>query len=171
MLTPWQIPCEASIRRGQLKHSWLENQVLNKRAEDVVTFRQRGGWPALENEFEEWVKDARTLAAELTDGFSPAQLVDTVTPFRRLSEKDKQRIKQPLHAAYLENSGITNLRLLLQEAAESLDKALKELLEEWQQPATSGSDQALCAAWSVFVERATNLKNVLERLPKGIVLP
>jgi hypothetical protein len=169
MLTPWHIPSEASIRRGQLKHSWLENQILNKRAEDVLAFRHRGGWPALENEFAEWVRDAQTLAAELTDGFGPAQLIDTLTPFQHLSEEDKQRIKGALHAAYLENSGITALQGPLQEAAENLDKALNELLREWRQPA--GSDQVLRAAWSVFVERAISLKEVLERLPRGIVLP
>ena len=111
------IQCSANTLRGQLKHSWLENQLCNKTAHDVVSFWRQEGWPALEMEFEGRVGDVMRLSDDLEDGFSPAQLVDRLTPFAGLSEELKMEIRKAVHTAYLKSSGICDLKAPLREAA------------------------------------------------------
>lgn len=171
MRAPWNISCDANTRRGQLKHSWFENQVLNKTSDNVINFWKTTGWKALEQQFAVHIRKAIQLSDELESGFSPAQLVDTLTPFEKVDDKTKELIKQAVHKAYLESSNITELKAPLKEAAEELEKALKHLFEVWNQQVFEKSESELKKAWDEFLIKATKLHSVLEQLPKGIVLP
>ena len=72
MLTPWNIYCEASGRRGVLRHAWLENQILNKTPEQAAMLCSRtGGWIALEADFPKSVRQARELAEGLAETLAP----------------------------------------------------------------------------------------------------
>lgn len=171
MGTPWNISCETNTLRGQLKHSWLENQVLNKTSDNVINFWKSTGWKALEQQFAVHIRKAIQLSDEQESGFSPAQLVDTLTPFEKVNDETKELIKQAVHKAYLESSNITQLKVPLKEAAEELEKALGHLLEAWNQQVSEKSELELKKAWDEFLTRARKLHSVLEQLPKGIVLP
>jgi hypothetical protein len=99
MLTPWNIPCDANILRGQLKHSWLENEVLFFSPENIVSIWKRGEWAELERKYSARIEHALSLVENFVDGFSPAQLVDTLRPLACLSPQDKETIKAAAHAA------------------------------------------------------------------------
>ena len=171
MFTPWNIDCDTNTLRGQLKHSWLENQVLNKTSDNIISFWKANGWNALEQQFAVHIRKAIQLSDELESGFSPAQLVDTLRPFEKVDDETKELIKQAVHKAYLESSNITQLKAPLKEAAEEMEKALEHLLEAWNQQVSEKNEQELKKAWDKFLTRARKLHSVLEQLPKGIVLP
>lgn len=169
MLTPWNIPCDANTLRGQLKHSWLENEVLNVSIETVITLWRQGG-ADLATRYAVRVQDISRLAESLADGFSPAQLVDTLKPFGGLSTEERTAIKGAVHAAYLESSGILTLQAPLKAAAMGMEAALQELSRAWTLPQPQG-ESAVRAAWEGVREKASALIEVLELLPKGVVLP
>ena len=169
MFTPWNIPCEANTLRGQLKHSWLENEILYISIETVITLWRQGG-ADLATRYAVRVQDLSRLADSLAEGFSPAQLVDTLKPFGGLSTEERAAIKGAVHAAYLESSGILALQAPLKAAAMGMEAALQELSRAWVLPQSQG-ESAVWAAWEGVREKASALIMELERLPKGVVLP
>lgn len=160
-----------SVTCGQLKHSWLENQVLNKTSDNIIDFWKAKGWNALEEQFEVHIKKAINLSEELEYGFSPAQLVDRLTPFEKVDCETKELIKQVVHKAYLESSNITELKVPLKKAAKELEKAFEHMLEAWNQPVSETNEKKLRKTWGIFLTMARKLHSILEQLPKGIVLP
>lgn len=169
MLTPWNIPCDANTLRGQLKHSWLENEILFISVETVITLWRQGA-SDLVARYVVRVQDLSGLIDSLAEGFSPAQLVDTLKPFGGLSMEMKSAIKGAVHAAYLESSGIFALQAPLKAAAMGMEAALQELSRTWTLPQPQG-ESAVRAAWEGVREKASALIMELERLPKGVVLP
>jgi hypothetical protein len=169
MLTPWNIPCDANTLRGQLKHSWLENEILYISIETVITLWRQGGADLAARSVVR-VQDLSCLADSLADGFSPAQLVDTLKPFGGLSTEMKSAIKGAVHTAYLESSDILALQAPLKAAAVGMEAALQELSRAWALAQPQG-ESAVRAAWEGVREKASALIMELERLPKGVVLP
>jgi hypothetical protein len=162
-------PCDANTLRGQLKHSWLENEVLYISIETVITLWRRGE-ADLAAKYAMRVQDLSRLADSLAEGFSPAQLVDTLKPFGGLSVGARAAIKSAVHSAYLESSGILALQVSLKSAARDMEAVLQELSLAWVQPQPQG-EGVVRAAWENVREKARALVVVLERLPKGVVLP
>lgn len=169
MLTPWNIPCDANTLRGQLKHSWLENEILYISIETVITLWRQGG-ADLATRYAVRVQDLSRLVDSLADGFSPAQLVDTLKPFGGLSTEEKTAIKAAVHEVYLESSGILALQAPLKASAVGMEAALQELSRTWVLPRPQG-ESAVRAAWEGVRGKANALIMELERLPKGVVLP
>lgn len=170
MLTPWNIPCEANTLRGQLKHSWLENQLCNKKVEDVLYLWSEGKWRALESEFDMRIKETLELADNLAEGFSPSQLVDQLRPLAQLSEGDRALIKKAVHKAYLESSGILELQAPLKKTAKSLAEALSQLRKAWMIKSHEGESQVK-KAWEQVSKKANELLEIFKSLPTGVVLP
>lgn len=170
MLTPWNISCEANNLRGQLKHSWLENQLCNKKTEDILYLWRKGEWRALETEFDIRVKETSGLADNLAEGFSPAQLVDQLRSLAHLSESDRSSIKKAVHQAYLKSSGILGLQTPLKEAANSIGDALSQLRNSWIEKAPE-EEVKVKKAWEQVAKKANELLEIFKKLPTGVVFP
>lgn len=162
-------PCDLDIRRGQLKHSWLENEILYISIETVITLWRQGG-ADLTTKYAVRVQNLFHLVESLAEGFSPAQLVDVLKPFVGLSLEEKAAIKAAVHSAYLESSGILALQVPLKDAAMGMEAALQELSRAWALPQQQG-EGAVRAAWEGVCDKARALVMALEHLPKGVVLP
>jgi len=160
----------ASIQRGRLKHSWLENQVLNKTPAIVVALRHEVGWPELRR-FPSDVEQAITLADEVEFGFSPASLVDKCAPLAGLPEDLRNIIREAVHAAYLRCFDVHTAAQCLLNAADRMMVALSSLLAEWDKPDDALSDAGLQSRWRMVLDAAEPLRDALDALPKGIVLP
>lgn len=160
----------ADILRGQLKHSWLENQLCNKKAEDILYLWKEGKWRALESEFDMRVEETLELADNLAEGFSPAQLVDILSPLARLPESDRALIKRAVHEAYLQSSGILMLQMPLKETAKSLSDVLSHLRNVWKIKSPEGEVQVK-RAWEQVSIKANELLEIFKKLPTGVVLP
>jgi hypothetical protein len=165
------IACSQAILRSQLKHTWLENQLVNKSEDDIVFFWQGPGWPSLECEFRGRVSEAEQLINDLESGFSPAQLVDQLPMLVGLADDTKAAIKQAVHEVYLERSCITKLHDPLNQALSALKDALARVLSAWRQPQSPESEQELRQAWRALIRCGEAFRNLLDRLPRGIVLP
>lgn len=161
---------QAAIARGRLKHSWLENEVLNKTPEIVVALRRDAGWPALKR-FPADVQQALSLADEVEFAFSPARLVDDCAPLAALAEDQRTIVRQSVHAAYLKCFDAQAAAQWLRDAAERMKTALSALLAEWDKADEAVSDAELQARWGAVLDAAEPLRNALDALPKGIVLP
>lgn len=159
-----------SIQRGRLKHSWLENEVLNKDPETVVTLRHEFGWPELER-FVADAEQALKLAQEVEYGFSPARLVDGCVPLSALLEDQRNAIREGVHAAYLGCFDAIGAGQCLHEAANQMKTALLAMLDEWNKTDGVISDDRLQALWRSVLNAAEHLRNALDVLPRGIVLP
>lgn len=170
MLAPWNIPCDANTLRGQLKHSWLDNQILNKSAEDVVFLRQHGSWPSLYSEFDTRLDDAQRLAAMIEPGFSPALLVDSLSVFAHMDSKSRADLKQAVHSAYVIAFRPADLLPPYEKAVKQLKVAIIAFRQAWDVQSDAG-DNRVSESWSDVLACAKALENLLDSLPKGIVLP
>ena len=172
MMSPWNIPCRANTLRGQLKHSWLENQLLNKTTDDVTRLWRTGIWEKEIGEtFPYRIDQSRQLANEMVRGFSPAQLVDQLSPLQNLSEESRFRLKDVLHSAYLESSDISVLSELLSQGVEDFAEKFTKFLPVWNTKRTDENEPALRDGWNQLQQVANSLLAVFETLPKGVVLP
>jgi len=172
MFTPWNISCPANILRGQLKHTWLENQVCNKSADDVANLWRTKSWDNVIGEiFPYRIEQSRQLINDMVSGFSPAQLVDQLGPLQNLPDESRSRLKDVLHSAYLETSGISALSELLSQEIEAFAREFKGFLTAWNTERTNENEPALRDGWNKLQQVADSLLAVFERLPKGVVLP
>lgn len=161
--------CGPILSRGRLKHSWLENEVLNKTAEVVVILRGGGGWPELQR-FPDEADQACRLADEVEFGFSPARLVDECAALAVfLPETQRNAVRQAVHAAYLEGFDAQGAAQRLRESGEQMKVALVALLAEWNRPDETVADAVLQDRWGEVLDRAETLCMALDALPKGFV--
>lgn len=171
MLTPYNIPCDANVIRGQLRHHWLENQILNKTPEDVLFIWQtEERWDALETEFEYRIAQAIKFTDDMIDGFSPKQLVDKIAILSSLSSETKILLKDKIHKVYMESSNIQNISISFQRAVKSLEGDIKKFKKVWKQ-SNSERNEAIAESYQAVLESATLLHDVIKLLPKGVVLP
>jgi hypothetical protein len=172
------VQCEAENLRGQLHHSWLKNELLSMlRPDSLVKMHETQSLKRASFEekikpagkFSQWIRDARRLCEIMMDGFSPAQLVES-GPLAALPAEVRALTKEVLHGAYLRQSGIEELRGPLQSATEELSDELEDFAKTWFQAPPAESSQ-IAAAVERVVEYARKLQEVVERLPKRIVMP
>lgn len=170
MLFPWNTPCDANTIRGQLKHSWLDNQILNKSAADVGFLRKQGSWPSLYSEFDTRLEDAQRLAGMIESGFSPALLIDSLTVFADLDARSRADLKQAVHAVYVTAFRPSDFVPTYEKAVKELRTAITDFRNAWDIQTNSGEDLVV-GTWEQVIKRAKTLEKVLNSLPKGIVLP
>ncbi len=167
--SPWNIPCDANDLRGRLKHSWLENEVLQYRSDNVVNRRRDGSWKRDGRiaAHEDRIADLMELADGLVDGFSPAGLVDRLEPLEALAPEAREMVKAAVHQAYAERHGMEELAVSLKAEAEYFRQSFVSFKKAWE----DGDDAALEDAWDQVLQQAQALVAVLEKLPRGVVLP
>lgn len=164
--------CDANIRRGQLKHSWLDHKVRDKSADDVAKFWRDGSWAnEIAKIFPYRINQARDLASGLANGFSPAQLVDRLGPLQNLPEESRDKLKKAVHAAYLEKTEILSLAESLHREVENFAGKFEKFRVLWNQEHTRENEMALREAWQQLQKSGDALLAVFETLPKGVVLP
>lgn len=169
MLSPWQIQCEFAILAGRLKHSWLENQILNKSPDEVLALRKTVGWPALEREFPRRMEEVRALVDRFAAGFSPAQLVDRLDPFRNMEKTFRDQLKSALHKAFLRRYPVDEARQRFGRPIVELSAALDVFAKLWREE--FGCEEELKRAWEMVRKGAGDLHQALSELPKGVVFP
>ena len=161
--------CQADITRGQLKHSWIENEIQGTQPTNVVNRRRDGSWER-DGKITKFIRNielTRQLAHDMIQGFSPSQLVNQLGPLQKLSAEIRANIEKAVHDSYLESSDIEDLADDLRLEVEIFAKEFKKFSEVWQK----GDDAALRNAWQGVLEKAEALLSVFERLPNGVVLP
>jgi hypothetical protein len=173
-----QIPCDAAQKRGILRHSWLENQVLPVSEEFLILMRKSGTLVKARKSFERMIEPrgqfsdycnlANQLVLGMVDGFSPACLVDD-GPLAILPTPLSEVIKSALHSQYLEQSRIEEHSVPISNAIKNVKKALGRFSRLWfQQPKVD--DQSIKSAFAAVQATAAGLQKQLGTLPEGFVL-
>lgn len=170
MLSPYNIPCEADMIRGQLRHHWLENQILNKTPEDVLFIRQtERTWDALESEFDHRIDQAIQFSCEMIEGFSPQHLVEMLPILSSLKYETKTQLKSIIHEEYIKSSDILNISRSFLCAVKAMQYAINELKNVWDNP--QSSDKFIIEKYQEVLDSAILLLDVIKLLPKGVALP
>lgn len=164
--------CPANTLRGQLKHSWLENQVINNDADDVVSHWKDGDWSdKVDSVFPRRLQQTNELIDGLVEGFSPKQVVDQLAPLKSLPDELFNKVKSAIHEAYLNDSMITCLDVPLRECSIALQEELNKLKEIWHMPVTVDHEAELRQCWENVRDKGKALHALLVKLPNGVVLP
>ena len=173
-----QVPVHTTIVRQTLSHNWLEKLLLrnadyvarlhtrskdDEARQDFEGFIQPGG------EYERWITQAKELAENMVEGFGPAQLVDR-GPLAVLSDAGRTLLKEVLHRAYLEATGIESLKEPLRKALETCEDAFRAFQETWRREPSAPPDDVK-TAFDGLLTAARGLLGEVEKLPKGVVLP
>lgn len=179
MLTLKGMPCDAARRRGLLWHSWLKNQILKIDAGYIAYIHDR---PDLQDEkesfegkireggdFESRLSEARQLARDTVDGFSPSQLVDS-GPLAILSPEARESIKSTIHCEYLKLTRIEEQTSRIDAAIDDLESALKEFSAAWYGHPPNDHN-TVHSRFEHLQACARTLHERLGELPQGIVLP
>lgn len=163
-------PVELSATRSVIKHSWLENRILNKTPEVICALWLNGDWRALHGEFLDCEQDAEDFGRTFVESFSPARLVDLVGPLTRLDSGDKAALRTWLHAGYIAKQAVGKLAPMYMKAFEDLRESLAALRNTWLLSRPEGKQQLHDCARRVLIS-AGHLRDIMEQIPKGLVLP
>lgn len=165
-------PCSASILRGQLRHSWLENQVFDFDSGYVASLWRDGQWTErIKFSFPRRLQQALELADGLVEAFSPAQLVETIAPFKILPKTLRTKIGAAVKGAYLAVSDLSSQAEPLRIAILALRDEFAALSGLWEMPRTPENEAAVRCCWDNIQVKGKVLHTVLDEIPKGVVLP
>ncbi len=156
---------------GRLRHSWLENQVRNKSADEVVAIWREGPWNALERDFPAHLARARALARHLASAYSPARWVERLLPLAALPEGERRRLARALDGVYRAGGGLGDLPKRIEECTPAVERARAVVVRRWQARSTPEAEEQLVASWSAFHEEASRLHGLLQELPSGPCIP
>jgi len=168
--------CEVNNQLGILRHSWLENQILNgspnyttKLYTEISSARNAfEGRINPSGEFDEYIRLLRNLLPLISETYSPKQILRE-GPLRCLSHNIFIYIEEFLELFYVTEFDLQALLFRIEDALEGLDSALIRLRETWYQ---NDADLDLIRESYVNVQNAGFvLHQALKQLPKGIVLP
>jgi hypothetical protein len=176
------MPCEAETARSELRHDWLGNKVQCLEAKTVADMHANPS-PS-RDDFEERLlpdglyddrlRSLRTLVETLIEGYSPARLVER-GPLAQFPEPVKTTLKKTLHEQYLKtpihgDARIEELQENLGNATEDFSGTLEDFRTVWfREPPASTSK--VRASYQKLLDRASSLREALNHLPRGFVLP
>lgn len=180
VLSGW--PCDVEDIRSRISHDWLGNRILKLNAEVVAEMHGEasGDREVFESyllpggRYEQYLGDLNKLVDNLVDGYSPAQLVSK-TVLNTLSESDQEKIKTVIHDTYLNvcingNNTIEDLQDALRVVAKTFEAVLTDFCRAWFcSPCVSA--QTIRCKFENVLRHASDLREVLSQLPRGIILP
>ena len=174
-------PCDAEDIRSRLSHDWLGNRILRLNAEVVAEMHGENSDDREEFEsyllpggrYEQYLGDLKKLADTVVDGYSPARLVATV--LNTLPKSTQDQIKTVIHKTYLNacingTNTIENLQDALSATVNTFEATLTDFCKSW----FGGRDvsaQTIKCKFENVLRQASDLKEVLSQLPRGIILP
>jgi hypothetical protein len=163
--------------KSRLRHSWLENQVLNRDSSVVadrhdalteagIVFKKK---ICANGEFAGAAKAARELCDIMIDGLSPARLLDR-KPLSLLPGELNKLLADDLHQLYLERSRIEKSKSELQTAIMEFEGVLFMLCRLWNaEPRVER--EAVKTAFEGLQCIGRKLHAALGSVPQGTVLP
>lgn len=161
---PFDFPCEVASARGTLKHSHLDNGYIGLPASSLADVIG----PNKYMPYQETMKLYEQVLNGLVDGYSPARLVDLLSPFQKMTVEKRNKIKTALQAIYEERFKPEEKKTLLEEAGKVFFAALDRYFDARKSQIKVESDDS---TYRALKEAAIRLRDVLETLPKGIWLP
>lgn len=163
MLTPWNIQCDGYAMRQVISHDRLKNELL------LFGITSLGDW-ACSDEKERFEHEVRELIEIAVEGFSPKSLVDQIPQLAIQGQGFRGRVKEAVHRAYLATTVIARIRDELDDSARSLLRSLSDLQKAWTERAGDDEPQ-IVAKYEQVRSDSRRLREVVEKLPRGVVFP
>lgn len=161
------LPCLASSVRGQLKHTYLTNKVcLKTLPEDLLEsmiYKERG--VPQHQEIRNKIAELLDVFGSADKGFSPAQLIDQLSPFLQLPGHERAAMKEQVHRQFADEFRLAERKTRLEQRARDFLGALDFFLTLVNAAATAAK-----LGMERVQETARGLIRELESLPKGIWL-
>lgn len=164
------LPVLLSAHRRVLKHTWIENGILNKKPDTILGLWLDGSWVALGAQFLIWEVDAVNFGNEFVDGFSSGHLVDLVEPLTLLPEKTREKIRCSLADHFEKTENLIIIQSEYFRVLKRLRSALFCLREVWTLSRPEGTEQVRECAQNL-IDAAIRVREVMEKIPKGVVIP
>lgn len=179
MLVLEGMPCDAETIRSHLSHRWLGNDLLRLSPSVVATIHQESSddhalISQLCDECARHLGDLQELVDTMEEAYSPITLINS-GPLVELSSGAQAIIKEVLHGRYCrlelrDGKTIGGLRERLQEQSSSFQDDLSTFCSLWsQRPHVQASE--IERSFLDLKNGAAALRDALDRLPRGIVLP
>ena len=164
---PFALPCGASALRRELKHDYLTNTAcLMAVPADLLESMLRLEEAKPRHQI---IRDRMAELIDLLDkpgdGFSPAQLLDDLAPFRSLASETRECMRAQVQRQFAEEFELGARKTRLQQRSEQFSAALDSFLNKARPNPTSAT-----ALMEQVHEAARELIRELESLPKGIWL-
>ncbi len=161
------LPCHASCLRGQLKHTYLTNKVcLKTLPEDLLEsmiYKERG--VPQHQEIRNKIAELLDVFGSADKGFSPAQLIDQLSPFRQLPGHERASMKELVHRQFAAEFRLAERKTRLEQRARDFLGALDFFLTQVNVVASAAK-----LGMEKVQETARSMIRELESLPKGIWL-
>ena len=161
------LPCHAANLRGQLKHTYLTNKVcLKTLPEDLLEsmlYKERGipQHQVIRNQ----VSELLGVLDSVEHGFSPAQLVDQLSPFHDLPFENRRTMKEQMHRQFVREFRLAERKRRLERMSKAFLASLDAFLASVPVAAAAAK-----TGMEKVQEAARALIRELESLPKGIWL-
>jgi hypothetical protein len=164
-------PVELTALHGRIKHTWLENCIINKGTNRILDlWLDELRWEALDTEFHQWEIDAEEFGYSFVAGFSPARFTEILKPLARMSEPVRRELSEALDAIHHSTHAPRAMQPQYQSALKVLRLDLANLRTSWDLP-KSGHQATILDYATQLVNSATALRDILEKIPKGVVIP
>ena len=163
---------EHARTRGKLRHSWLENEVLGRRAEFIARLSTRSSKGRVEfderlaegsGEFSRCVELTRALAESAREALSPCRLLVGAG----LERAAHDALCEVLEREFLDRTQLVAQTLELKMCASNFAEALAAFRLLW----LSGDGHGVGASFEGLQEAGRALHACLGGLPAGVVLP
>jgi hypothetical protein len=115
------------------------------------------------------VAQMKELTSGMVDGFSPKQLIDQ-TALRTLPSELRDRLGSAVHDRYLAVTRIVDFQSALSKAVNALETAILDFGDTWRTENRSNVERVR-RSYTTLLDAARVVRDLLTRLPRGIVLP
>lgn len=162
-------PCAAAGITGKLKHSYLENTLLliTHPADLLEALDQVEGERTRKEEIEALFRQLMEILGSAENGFSPAQMVDRLAPFRKLSKEERARIHEALHDYYRREFKPRKVRESIEKIGARFFVVLDEFIRDARKDAL---DAMTIVSLGALRDLAKELHAAIDKLPKGVWL-
>lgn len=161
------IPCDIDNLCASLEHTWLKNRLLYQieSNRELWAASEEDELPRILGNIPKQIQRARELIAGIYDGYSPAQLVDTV-PLSVLPTEIKTVIKDAVHNSFLHLGLIQPLVIELESALNLFESVVWKMDSEWKD-----GPHARTRVIDELKTAAVRLRKALLALPREVILP
>lgn len=122
-----------------------------------------------DGDFAQCLMQTRELVKAMVDGFSPKQLIDQGV-LASLPSEIRDKLKTAVHERYLAETTITDLKHSLSEAIRDLETAILKFAAAWKAEPPHNAEEVK-RGYTTVQDAARHVRDVLDQLPKGILLP
>ena len=148
--------CDVASNAQGLAHSWLKNGF------ELLGDQALAAWLADDSTIAQVTERCSRVAADL-EGFSPGFMLERIGPLRTLSIERREAVRRVLDESFMSQFDVQGHRLRILDGHQALMRTIDEFRR--------GRDGDVHGLLMNVRHAARQLRDVLQRLPRGYCLP